>query len=304
MYVVHVGRPYGLTSFVQQSGRGGRNGEVSESVIITRVESSHGRQRHEIMSEYSVEQIDEDAMTEFIQSRGCRRQVLSRYMDGETSGSSCSQIDGVFCDRCKVTRPPAASPVTIVTSAKEEEEESGSQVIARRLQDMQAVQDQMMAVMGRLQGNCIYCGLIQRSDCPPHSYDECVQAEAGQCGRQEYIAWREGIDLGQYQHCWKCGLSQKICRRLEDDGWCEYPEVMLAGLLHQRQHLQGIVETVGFQGSYEQDIWEWLGRVGEGFGREWESNWMRAWRMVCQMYDMMRQEGKGERGFEDGSKHG
>lgn len=186
MYVVHVGRPYGLTSFVQQSGRGGRNGEVSESVIITRVESSHGRQRQEIMSEYSVEQIDEDAMTEFIQSRGCRRQVLSRYMDGETSGSSCSQIDGVFCDRCKVTRPPAASPVTIVTSPKEEEEESGSQVIARRLQDMQAVQDQMMAVMGRLQGNCIYCGLIQRSDCPPHSYDECVQAEAGQCGRQEY----------------------------------------------------------------------------------------------------------------------
>lgn len=70
VYVVHVGRPYGLTSFVQQSGRGGRNGEVSESIIITRVENSHGRRRSEIMSEYSVEQIDEDAMTEFIQGQG------------------------------------------------------------------------------------------------------------------------------------------------------------------------------------------------------------------------------------------
>jgi superfamily II DNA/RNA helicase len=30
MYVVHVDRPYRLTSFVQPSGRGGRNGEVSE----------------------------------------------------------------------------------------------------------------------------------------------------------------------------------------------------------------------------------------------------------------------------------
>ena len=56
VYVVHVGRPYGLTSFVQQSGRGGRNGEVSESVIITRVENSSGRRRSEIMSAYSVEQ--------------------------------------------------------------------------------------------------------------------------------------------------------------------------------------------------------------------------------------------------------
>ncbi|KAK6591771.1 hypothetical protein H4I95_12059, partial [Botrytis cinerea] len=70
IYVVHVGRPYGLTSFVQQSGRGGRNGEVSESIIITRVEHSRGRRRREIMSEYSVEQIDEDAMTEFIQAPG------------------------------------------------------------------------------------------------------------------------------------------------------------------------------------------------------------------------------------------
>jgi superfamily II DNA helicase RecQ len=34
VYIVHVDRPYRLTSFVQQSGRGGRNGEVNESTII------------------------------------------------------------------------------------------------------------------------------------------------------------------------------------------------------------------------------------------------------------------------------
>jgi superfamily II DNA helicase RecQ len=38
MYVVHIDRLYGLTSFVQQSGRGGRGGEVSESIIIVQVE--------------------------------------------------------------------------------------------------------------------------------------------------------------------------------------------------------------------------------------------------------------------------
>jgi superfamily II DNA helicase RecQ len=41
LYIVHVDRPYGLTSFLQQSGHGGRNGEVNESTIIARVQNSH-----------------------------------------------------------------------------------------------------------------------------------------------------------------------------------------------------------------------------------------------------------------------
>ena len=86
---------------MQQSGRGGRNGEVSESVIITRVEGSSGRKRSGIMSEYSVEQIDEDAMTEFIKVKTCRRRVLGRHMDGEEEGADCSSTDSVYCDQCR-----------------------------------------------------------------------------------------------------------------------------------------------------------------------------------------------------------
>jgi superfamily II DNA helicase RecQ len=37
VYIVHVDRPYRLTSFIQQSGRNSRNGEVSDSIIIARV---------------------------------------------------------------------------------------------------------------------------------------------------------------------------------------------------------------------------------------------------------------------------
>jgi len=84
-YVIHVDRPYELTSFVQQSGRGGRNGEVSESIIIV---GMHGmRSRTERLSAYSVEAIDEEAMTAFIQARTCQRKVLSEYLDGSGSGS-------------------------------------------------------------------------------------------------------------------------------------------------------------------------------------------------------------------------
>lgn len=34
IYVVHVDWPYGLTSFIYQSGHGRHNGEVSESIIV------------------------------------------------------------------------------------------------------------------------------------------------------------------------------------------------------------------------------------------------------------------------------
>jgi superfamily II DNA helicase RecQ len=296
--VVHVGRPYGLTSFVQQHGRGGRNGELSDSVIITRVENSSGRRRSEIMSEYSVEQIDEDAMTEFIQSRGCRREVLGRYMDGVVEGASCRQIDGVFCDRCRTRSGPAASILVAedrveVEGPGVEEEVSGARVIGQRLKEEQVLQEQLIEVMDQLQGGCIYCGLMYQGYHEPHTYKDCVEAEQKKCGVGAFEIWREGVDLGQYQHCWKCGLSQKICRRLEDDGWCEYPDIMLPGLfvLHQQEHLRGVVEAVGFQGVYPDDVWEWLPEVGEGFGRQWESNWMRTWRMVCQWYQRMT---KGE----------
>ena len=54
VYVVHIDRPYGLTSFAQQSGRGGRNGEISDSIVVTRVQNTQGRRRPEILSEYST----------------------------------------------------------------------------------------------------------------------------------------------------------------------------------------------------------------------------------------------------------
>ena len=50
---------------------------------------------------YLVEDVDEKAMTEFIQAWTCRRKVLSRHFDGESEGVDCHSTDRVFCDRCK-----------------------------------------------------------------------------------------------------------------------------------------------------------------------------------------------------------
>jgi hypothetical protein len=51
-----------------------------------------------------------------------------------------------------------------------------------------------------------------------------------------------------------------------------------------------VVETCGFQGSYEEDIWEWMQEEADEFGLERERNWMRTWWQICQMYEMMTKD--------------
>lgn len=87
-------------------------------------------------------------------------------MDGDQDGSSCSQTDSVFCDRCRMS---SRAKGQIHKESREEPgidvvEESdaikGADIIQRRLRRVQASQELMMAVMDRLQGDCKYCGLM------------------------------------------------------------------------------------------------------------------------------------------------
>lgn len=59
IYIIHLGRPYGLTSFMQQAGRGGRAGEISDSIIILPSSGSGSGQfpapQQELVNIYSVE---------------------------------------------------------------------------------------------------------------------------------------------------------------------------------------------------------------------------------------------------------
>jgi superfamily II DNA helicase RecQ len=299
IYVIHVDRPYGLTSFVQQSGRGGRNGEVSDSIVIVRVKTTHGRRRSEVLSEYSVEKVDEDAMTEFIQSSGCRRVVLSRHFDG--SMADCHSVDGVLCDRCvSRSRNPRArqedksQPQERPASPEEEQGEAdGSEVIGARLAEIVKSDELVIRVMDRLKRRCLYCELTRKGRRDSvHMYEQCVYAEMGQCGYSAYQRWRESVDFGKASHCWKCGLSQKMCRGLERQIGCEYPDVMLPSIfiLHQSGDFQGTAEIVGFHGEGDRDLWEWISGVAEGFGAVQESNWTQVWREVCNLYSRMQRQ--------------
>jgi superfamily II DNA helicase RecQ len=89
-----------MTSFVQQSRREGRNKEISDSVVFVRVKTTRVWRRAEVVSAYTVEQVNKDALTAYLQARCCRRTVLASYIDGLSEAVDCEAINGISCDYC------------------------------------------------------------------------------------------------------------------------------------------------------------------------------------------------------------
>src|SRR5271165_65731 len=82
----------------------------------------------EISSAYSVEEVDEEAITAFILAPTCRRKVLSQYMDPESDKVDCSSTDSVFCDRCKGSSRPRPQIGQVVQVGLEARPEVGLEV--------------------------------------------------------------------------------------------------------------------------------------------------------------------------------
>jgi len=79
VYIVHIGVPYGMIDFAQETGRGGRAGEDVDSIILLE-DSQYQRLEKQDAAELTI---DELAMQRFIQTRDCRRFAMSGYLDEE-----------------------------------------------------------------------------------------------------------------------------------------------------------------------------------------------------------------------------
>ena len=292
IYIIHLGRPYGLTSFMQQAGRGGRAGEISDSIVILPSSSSGSdggdarfpAPQAALTSVYSVEAQDETALTEYLESTSCRRSLLAQYLDGISLATDCRATDSILCDQCFVidrrpisedlrSRRGSGSPVV-----------SGADMIHSTLRRQVIQDEQLQQFHQQLHPYCIYC-VLMLDERASHCHRECVEAQRNQCGVSLYQQWRQGLVLACSHQCFQCGLSQSICRGVEEERLCEYPYLMLPGMffLSQVGQLLPICYEVGFGGE-ETRLWQWLNLNGEGeFGAR-EVNWMRVWRRVGEIY--------------------
>jgi hypothetical protein len=104
---------------------------VSDSIVFVGVQIIRGWRRSEVVSIYIVKQVDEDALTAYLQAQCCRREVIAGYIDGLQSEVDYNSIDGILYDYCS-----QVSQAQVADSSRGEvkaEEDSGVVVIQRKL---------------------------------------------------------------------------------------------------------------------------------------------------------------------------
>jgi len=331
IYVVHVDRPYGLTSFMQQSGRGGRNGEVSDSYVVVRKQggsgSSRGRRAVALVSDYSVEHQDEEALSEFLSTRGCRRAVLAGHLDGVFEGADCISTDSILCDQCRRRTlfsgegggPEAAEGRGGGSGGGRRRESdadgqsgviTGQQAITQAFEEDMLRDSELIQFMDELKRDCIYCVLIGTDGGEsqgPHVHGECLNLAGEAYGIEAYRQWRQELELAAAGQCYRCGLGQEMCQAVEEGVACEYPHLMLPVMfmLDVKGVLEHICMAVGFQGAYDSGGWQWrwMNSMGEGRHGVPVLNWMVVWRKIGELYLKLWRE-QEEEDREDGSGGG
>jgi superfamily II DNA helicase RecQ len=92
VYILHVGMLWSMTDFAQASRRRGRGGEAFNMVVV--VEQGEVEKRMERESD----NLDVQAMGQFLIGSRCQQELMSSYLDVQEVG--CREIGAVHCDRC------------------------------------------------------------------------------------------------------------------------------------------------------------------------------------------------------------
>lgn len=198
-----------MIDFVQESGRMRAGGK--SIVLVALPQPPQPPQPHKL------EMDDSEAMEAFVRAAGCRRAVMSQYMDGKQL--SCAELQ-------TLSREAA---VEVAACDNCEEQQSSGRRAWQDEQAAQAVQEQ--AVRAKLdelaQSTCPYCWAIV------HEVFNGQASEAGELGQQEQEAmrhslWqcprmpalaemeemRRGIWYSRDVHtCGKCGMIDYLCER-------------------------------------------------------------------------------------------
>ncbi|OBT40733.1 hypothetical protein VE00_09777 [Pseudogymnoascus sp. WSF 3629] len=235
VYIVHVGVPYGLVDFAQESGRGARNGEAVTSIILlddaeyTKLEKTDA----------AALTTDEFFMRQFIQGKECRRLALGQYLDG--TARTCRDLGGLQCDQCGEGL------------ADWHHGEKKEAVEERAFEEM----------LDEVQRHCGFCWVFKKADEAEHRLDQCRERRVGvSIAQSERLRGLIAIHK-QCRVCWRCGISQRICDGVEKGRPCRWNGV--ASVLWLAWFYSGVAAAEGgFQGKEFEQYAKWLGRRAEG----------------------------------------
>ena len=239
VYILHVEMPWSMTDFAQASGRGGRGGEGFDVVVVL----GHGTVEKRMEKE--SDDIDVQAMGQFLIGSGCRRELMSSYLD--RVGVQCRDIEAVGCDRCG------------------EGEEAWLQEHENWAREWAAVEERFT----ELRTGCAICWLVgqqfptqEEEAWKRHRTMQCTAWErASGAGADKFR--RQIVDRTVKDNCRRCWVSQKYCATGEGmDKRCQWPNVVVPLAYAARLTGRGIriMGELGFGETNDDAYAGWLGK--------------------------------------------
>lgn len=267
-FVLHVGLPYGLINYDQESGRGGRQGEDVLAIICLTVTDFQKLKKQN--PEYMT--LDDKMMREFVVGDGCRRLVLTGYLSGEEHAKTCIEIDGLLCDYCIRN---AISKQALKRQMMEKEEREGKIKRQKRYEGhreyvcrMEMIQgvlfEEVRDICEELQERCSVCWLrkdgFEEMD---HPFDKCPEIEM--LVGSSWGEFRRKVQFPANSCCFQCGQPGDMCRFASMGMACTDQEVVLplaiaAWLDEEVDYRTSIEEYAGRRFINVKDYCKWVGR--------------------------------------------
>jgi superfamily II DNA helicase RecQ len=296
--VVHMGPPYGLVDFVQQTGRGGRrDGDVVHSVIIK------GPGRATIRAQASdVEHWNHEAMVAFMEQTSCRRMILGEIMDGR--GQSCDTLGVERCDRCRGEEDDTEQDRVEGEEGGEEADTRyqsrvvlGSQRLKQHMQSTHQALDRLRGWLEEVKDCCPVCWVKWHRRGRQERHRRLTEHKIRRCRVVEYEAfrrWRQGLRFGEYDCCWRCGLAGGWCDGAERGLECQHADTVLPVIMEVveselgREWVREALEVEDEVLEERERYLSWLGRRRQVYG-QWMTNGMAVVATVITQCDKQKE---------------
>jgi superfamily II DNA helicase RecQ len=166
-----------------------------------------------------------------------------------------------------------------------------SQVISQRLSNIEQANDLLIKIMNRLRGECYYCLCSALENganfkvSKEHSWRSCIARQSDRrLGSIAFETFKKRLVFNKDQ-CRECGLPLSICRRLDrSTEGCDYKDILIPVLFiiekGSSNWLRAKVKRLGFEGDFNK-LKEWWAQEEVCFGKQWETNYMRIFRAIC-----------------------
>ena len=270
-FVLHLAASNSLLDFMQEIGRGGRDGELCKCTLFLPADNGNAYvQRAKRDGGMALAGASQMACW-MLNQTSCRRFLLSEVMDGDGQGTTClSDARNVPCDICqaamaKARRDAAMPPMphfeaapTIPRHRRPDihpciRAEAG--LAGQRHQRVTRMAHDIQAALNFLRGHCITC-VISREPENAHHFTQCpiTQALCRECyddHRLEHCpVARLRLQFPSGSGCFKCGLPLSMCPHIFHEGNfddCEQDEVPLvvARFIWHTQYRVALFEHFG-----------------------------------------------------------